>query len=140
MEQTNATFQLVEYRFPTFTFNSTISTTVENKENTLRLELSASGIYTPVSRLFTVRIDLQLSSNEESVIQLRSEATFRFTSETAELPEYFYANSIAIVYPYIRAFCSLMTTQSNNTPIILPVLNLTQLGEELKQNTTILER
>ncbi len=138
MEQTNATFQLVEYRFPTFTFNSTVST--ESKENSLRLELSASGNYTPVSRLFTVRIDLQLSSNEESVIQLRCEATFRFTSELAAIPEYFYANSIAIVYPYIRAFCSLMTTQSNNTHIILPVLNLTQLGEELKQNTTILER
>ena len=140
MEQTNATFQLVEYHFPTFTFNSTASTTVESKEDSLRLGLSASGDYTPVLCLFTVRIDLQLSSNEESVIQLRCEATFRFTSELAAIPEYFYANSIAIVYPYIRTFCSLMTTQSNNTHIILPVLNLTKLGEELKQNTTILER
>lgn len=48
----------------------------------------------------------------------------------------FYANSIAIVFPYIRAFISTVTLQANLvSPILLPTMNLTSLGERLMNNT-----
>lgn len=52
------------------------------------------------------------------------------------MPSYFYRNSIAIVFPYIRAFISTVTLQANIPPIILPTMNLTSLEIPLKQNTT----
>lgn len=139
MEHTNAKFRLIEYRFPTFSFNAPKPYSEEEKEVSIQLKFTPQGLYIPASRLFKVIVDVQISANGESQIQIRCEATFEFERELNDLPDYFYANSIAIVYPYIRAFCSLITTQSNNTGIILPVLNLMGLGEELKQNTTVQE-
>ncbi len=61
---------------------------------------------------------------------------FNDVNSVEEIPDYFYTNSIAIVYPYVRAMVSLMSVQANvGQPIVLPVLNLTPLKETLKQNT-----
>ena len=56
--------------------------------------------------------------------------------EFNDIPGFFYPNSIAILFPYIRAFVSTLTLQANVTPIVLPTLNLTNLQEKLKKNTT----
>ena len=137
MNPTTATFQLVEYSFPEFTFKA-VSHTESDKTVIPSVSFAARGIYSPDSRRFKVIVDMKISTdNEANLLQILCEATFEFGRELDSIPDYFYSNSIAIIYPYVRAFCSLITTQSNNVGIILPVLNLTTLGEKLRQNTTL---
>jgi preprotein translocase subunit SecB len=47
---------------------------------------------------------------------------------------FFTINAPAIVFPYIRAYISNLTTQSGLLAITLPTLNLSALGENLKAN------
>ncbi|EXZ22215.1 pretranslocase subunit SecB family protein, partial [Bacteroides fragilis str. S13 L11] len=54
----------------------------------------------------------------------------------AEIPNFFYPNSIAILFPYVRAFVSTLTLQANIKPILLPTLNLSSLQDTLRENTT----
>ena len=66
-------------------------------------------------------------------------AQYEFRNEIAfeQIPDFFYANSIAIIFPYIRAFISTLTLQANFVPIVLPTLNLTPLRQQLKSNTSV---
>lgn len=76
---------------------------------------------------------------EEVVVQLESIALFQMEDNVKtidEIPDYFYANSIAIVYPYLRAFVSTLTLQSNAKPMVLPTMNLSSLEGDLRKNTS----
>lgn len=60
---------------------------------------------------------------------------FENVSSFDEIPTYFYRNAIAIIFPYVRAFISTVTLQSNIPPVILPTMNLSSLESPLKENT-----
>ncbi len=67
-------------------------------------------------------------------------AVFEFeeTVEFKTIPKHFWSNSIAMVYPYIRAFLTNLVFQADiKQKFILPTLNLSGLGSELKNNTSI---
>lgn len=68
-------------------------------------------------------------------IDCHSEFVFSEQIELCNIPSFFYPNSIAIIFPYIRAFISTLSLQANMNPIILPTMNLTSLQEELRNNT-----
>ena len=71
-------------------------------------------------------------------VNVECTATFRFDPVVAfeEIPDYFYANAIAILFPYLRAYVSLITVQANVPPIILPTMNLSSLAGALRKNTS----
>ena len=56
-----------------------------------------------------------------------------------EIPDFFYPNSLAIIFPYIRAFVSTLTLQANVRPIVLPTVNLMGLTDMLRKETTVEE-
>lgn len=71
-------------------------------------------------------------------IEIELVATFEFSNVNSimEIPEYFYRNAIAIVYPYIRAFVTNIVFQANlKRKIVLPIMNLADLGDSLRENT-----
>lgn len=51
----------------------------------------------------------------------------------------FVVNAPAIIFPYIRAYISSLTALSGMPTLNLPTLNLSQLGETLKDNIEIIE-
>jgi preprotein translocase subunit SecB len=64
-------------------------------------------------------------------------ATFSFDQdlELKDIPDYFYRNSLGIIYPYLRAFVSTITFQANlKPPMILPLFNLTELERSFREN------
>lgn len=71
-------------------------------------------------------------------MRINCKGLFEFKNvETIEdIPDFFYKNSIAILFPYVRAYISLVTTQANVPGIILPTYNLSNLEEKLRNNTT----
>lgn len=72
-------------------------------------------------------------------INILCKACFVFKEPVAfeEIPNYFYLNSIAILFPYIRAFVSIITLQANINALVLPTMNLASLQETLKENTKV---
>lgn len=135
----NAVFSLKQYIFD----QVTIDLSHLDKNSPLSLDINPSGTYNPqtgeydLSFLFQV---MQGQDNENQIVSIRCVAQFIFATPVSpeEFPAMFYANSIAILFPYVRAFVSTVTLQANIIPpIIIPTLNLTSLEGQLRKNTTI---
>ena len=86
---------------------------------------------------FTFKANIDSSESDNILIHCVAEYEFQNVSNKEEIPSFFYANSIAILFPYIRAFVSTVTLQANVKPLMLPTMNLSSLNSELANNTTV---
>lgn len=59
-------------------------------------------------------------------------------SDSNLLKHFFYKNAPAIIFPYVRAYISSLTTLSGIPTILLPTINLSGLSEEIEKNTEII--
>jgi preprotein translocase subunit SecB len=136
-----AAFSIVNYQF------DKVSIDLSNHSNKdLSLSFDTSGIFFNETQNFELRFVVKVTQNTElnqntevkQFAEVSCKGTFKFENiESFEnIPEFFYRNSIAILFPYVRAYLSLVTTQANVPGIILPTLNLSNLETELKKNTT----
>lgn len=134
-----AEFSLIKYQFT----NVELNLENLNEKNDLALELKPKGTFFSDKSDYELIFDFAASTfrNDEKneVVHVVCKAKFHFNNVYAfsDIPEYFYANSIAIMFPYVRAFISTVTLQANITPIILPTLNLSALRDSLKTNTFV---
>lgn len=102
----------------------------------LKIDFNPSGIFDASEKSFYLTFEVKVKDeNDNQFVRVRCKGIFKFDIE--DMPEFFYRNSIAILFPYVRAYISLVTTQANVPGIILPTLNLSGLEQELKQNTII---
>lgn len=131
-EAVKATFKFEEFRIPNFFYNES-----PKGEATLNISIIPKGIYSQGK----FDVELELTARDEDdlnfiIIHVKCIATFRFDERLPlnEVPSYFYKNSIAITFPYIRAFISNLTLQSNTGLIILDLMNLTNLEEEFRNS------
>lgn len=135
-----AAFNFKGYHFK----KATIEFPVEKELYDLQIGFNPSGVFDSRNSLYKLQLEVLVtteeSNNEHTIVEIVCEAEFQFSQkiEINDIPGFFYPNSIAILFPYIRAFVSTLTLQANVAPIVLPTLNLTNLQEKLKQNTTIL--
>lgn len=133
-----AAFSLHSYKVIEFSFNEPTS---ENHK--LGINLSPTGIYYPKQKRFSLLFDFAAVYAENDVdipiLSIKTTAEFTFEEEATleTLPPYFFSNSIAIVFPFVRAFVATLTTIANVKQIILPILNLTSMQDILKNNTTV---
>jgi len=129
------------FAFKNYTFtNVEINMGDFSEASPLDLSFSPSGIYDKSMKTFSLRFAFTASQGDENktIVKIVCIATFEFkeTLDMDAIPEYFYTNSLAIVFPYVRAFVSSVTLQANMvTPILIPTLNLTRLQSSLKANT-----
>lgn len=134
----SASFQLSDYLF---TEIELVHSFIKN--NDLNISFDVSGEFSFVDNKANYKLNFDFSANsrdeENNFIKVACVANFSFENVKSleDIPEYFYQNSIAILFPYVRAYVSLITTQANVQPIILPTLNLSQLSIPLKENTKI---
>lgn len=111
-------------------------------EDTLNIDLIPSGRYIQDEQKFMLNFlfiaDVEKDKNKR-VVEVNCSASFVFKDVLSfnDIPSYFYSNSIAIIFPYIRAFVSTLTLQANYAPIMLPTMNLTDLNDRLKGNVTV---
>lgn len=128
-----AAFRFLEFKIPNFLYNES-----SKKEATLNIQITPTGFYN--NGLFEIWLDLSATDNDDkdfTILQIKCVAIFKFDGELKfeNIPRFFYANSIAIVFPYIRAFISNLTLQANTGLIILDLMNLSNLEVELFENT-----
>lgn len=143
MEQvTQGAFNLTHFHIPSFSYNE-----AAEKFVTIDVQFNPSGIYNPHDGEFKLTISVSITAatqddkkDYQTVISLIANGYFQMKDNLPfdKIPEFFYTNSIAIIFPYVRAFVSTLTVQSGNRLLVLPILNLSALTEVLKSKTVSL--
>ena len=114
--------------------------------NDLRLDIEPQGTFYSEDKTFelffrfsAIAVGQDESETGQNVLEVNCVSSFEFKNvETVEdIPDYFFANSLAIVFPYVRAFVSNITLQANIRPLVLPTLNLSGLQDQLRNNMTV---
>lgn len=133
-----AAFRLDYYRFTKASLDFNIPDDAK-----LNISFKPNGVFHEKEARYELDFDVMVACTETNteVVKVSCMASFSFDGKISisEIPEYFYPNSLAIVFPYIRAFVSTMTLQANVQPVVLPTINLMGLTEELKEQTTVAE-
>lgn len=130
-----AAFYLDNYRFEKVYIDFSKKTS-----NDLDISFDPKGIFDGEKNEFKLIIKFSSKSGQskENFVEIECHSIFKFEENTEfeEIPTYFYRNSIAIIFPYIRAFIGSVTLQANIPPLVLPTLNLSALEIPLKENTS----
>lgn len=130
-----AAFSIINYQFDRVQIDLN-----NHKSKDLALAFETKGLYDNENSTFELQFVVNVSNKvaENPFVEISCKGNFKFenVSSFEEIPDFFYRNSIAILFPYVRAYLSLVTTQANVPGIILPTLNLSNLETELKSKTT----
>ena len=105
----------------------------------LALSFDPKGIIDKRESSFQLHLSVKIEDENKAInIEIQAIANFAFaeTIETEFLENFFYINAPALLFPYLRAYISTLTNLSGFETITLPTLNLAQLGDDLKNNTT----
>ena len=134
-EVSKAAFSLCAYKFVKVEMN--LDSIDPNSKYSIKI--IPSGIFTPDSGIYQLSFTFKAKVDEKEIVNIVCTADYQFNTpmDVNDIPEYFYANSIAIIFPYVRAFVSTVTLQANVIPMLIPTLNLSNLSGELKANTSV---
>lgn len=131
-----ASFSLEKYSFDKVLIDFTL-----NNSKELEINFSPAGVFERQESSSIYKLTFVFTAKNKNAlkpfVEIECNSIFRFANNISfeEIPSYFYANSIAIIFPYVRAFISTITLQSNYSPIVLPTMNLSSLEEPLKTHT-----
>lgn len=129
-----AAFKLDTYKFKKASIDFNIPNNAE-----LNISFNPKGVFYQKENRYELSFDTIITCKETGtpVINISCVAYFSFrgTVSLNEIPDFFYPNSIAILFPYIRAFVSTISLQANTRPILLPTINLIGLTDKLRSNT-----
>ena len=132
-----AAFQLIDYKFDKIKLN--FEDLPANPK--MGIEFKPSGIYKENEGIFalTFEFSANIDNTTDKIVYIRCVALFKFNELIPfhDIPDYFYSNIIAILFPYIRAFVSTVSLQANIRPIIIPTLNLSALKDDLVAATKV---
>lgn len=133
-----ASFSLKDYKFikVELDFSNLNSSSLELIIEPEGVFHHSTGVY-ELAFVFKAIAEMKNENENNQIIFVKCIALFEFNEilNFEDIPDYFYTNSIAILFPYIRAFVSTLTLQANIPPIVLPTMNLISLQEKLKANT-----
>ncbi|NLJ01090.1 MAG: hypothetical protein GX371_08085 [Bacteroidales bacterium] len=95
----------------------------------LEIEIKRTNGVNGESNKFKLLLDVNVRDKNNSLnIDISSEGFFEFDDELSESEKEFFfnINALAILFPYIRAYISTLTSLSGIQPLILPTINLTK--------------
>ena len=120
-------------------FNVTESHYKFNEEGpyNLSVALNSSGIVFSELNQFQLNLDMLVEDEDKKFMcEVKTISMFDFPEE-ADIETMksglFTTNAPAIAFPYIRAYIANLTAQSGLLNIMLPTLNLSGLGKQLKE-------
>lgn len=105
----------------------------------ISLGFSPKGFINKNDGIFQLSLGVKIQDENKSFnIEIESVANYSFENKENldKLDNLFYVNAPALLFPYIRAYISTLTNLSGFEPINLPTLNMTGLGNDLKDNTS----
>jgi len=111
----------------------------DDPSNAIDLKFNPKGVISRENSCFKLQLGVLIEDENHSfLIEVVIVADFYFDNDISpeHLNQYFYINAPALLFPYVRAYISTLTTLSGINAINLPTLNLTALGGQLKDNTS----
>ena len=131
-----------KFQFKGYRINRSLIELDENSNfENLKIAFAVSGLAKRTENLFILNLSVKIKNNENNLnIEVDTIANFLFerVENIEDISGFFYNNSSAILFPYIRAYISTLTNLSGNRSITLPTMNLTNLADELRANTLII--
>ena len=130
-----ASFSLRSYKF-----NHVLLDMVNiNPDIILDIDIKPSGKFLQEKSEFLLSFEFIAKSEDKIVIDINCMACYYLNgiNKIDEIPQYFYSNIIAILFPYVRAFISNLSLQANYKPIVLPTMNLSNLKDDLKAHVIV---
>lgn len=105
----------------------------------LELVITPAGVVFPATNQFQLQLTLEATDRERRIeIRVTALADFSYTDIDDVLNSpFFLQNAPALLFPYLRAYISTLTTQSGIVSVVLPTLNLQSLADLLRQNTQV---
>lgn len=139
LEVQKAAFSFESFKVPKFSFDEG-----NHLGDEVKLGFSPSGRYNPKTGVFELTLNFityDKQNVDRIIFNLTALAFFKFNSPITheEIPDFFYTNAVAIVFPYVRAFVSTLTLQANTKLLKLSLMNLSNLEEPLKNNIVIVD-
>lgn len=138
MKPKAAIFTLVDFKFTTVLIESR-----NYDDSEMEVDFLPTGKFHENEIVFELVLSFKafttVNGIDKPFVKTEMVALFSFAEEIQkieDIPVYFYSNSLAIIYPYIRSFVSSVTLQANLKPIVLPTMNLKELETPLKENTS----
>ncbi len=125
------------FQFENFIINKSIFDLKKGLEvKDLSIDFNPSGRLNFEGGKFELNLGVIISDEKDRLnIEVDSMGFFTFENlDKDDLSNFLYINAPAILFPYLRAYISSLTTLSGLKPIILPTLNLSSLKEELAAN------
>lgn len=104
----------------------------------LKLEINPRGEKNNSKEEFSLFLVVNIEDEDKAFkVNLEAVGFFKYSMKTegATLSNYFFVNAPAILFPYVRAYISTLTTLSGFETITLPTINFTYLGNELAEHT-----
>jgi preprotein translocase subunit SecB len=130
--------ETAKFNFRNFTIDRSVFIKKDGEPSDFSIELDPEGFINKENSCFKLKLKIRVH-DENNIINIEVDTTGNFIFdrelEIHHLNQYFYVNAPAILFPYIRAYISTLSTLSGYKPIILPTLNLTSIGKILEKNT-----
>lgn len=127
--------------FASFSFNSYIIEECKLKQTgkelskEMHFEIEPYGELFETERLFVLTLQVAVKDKEENFradIKIKGRFTYE-TSDNKALLDFICANAPAIMFPYIRAYVSSLSSLSGVSTIIMPTINMIQVGRALRE-------
>lgn len=132
---------------PRFSFTGYIIEKAEININNIKVGKKINFSFTPsgelnkVNKTFELRLGVNITESKDAlVVNLQARAFFIFDNdvEDSSLQNYMIYNAPALLFPYIRAYISTLSSLSGAPTIILPTLNMSNLAPILVKNLNII--
>jgi preprotein translocase subunit SecB len=135
LEVKEAAFSFESFKVSKFSYDES-----NDSGSEIKLGFLPSGVYNQNLMEYELTLKfISYSSEDENkiIFDLTSVSIFKFNTQLDkdDIPPYFYRNSIAIIFPYIRSFISTLTLQANTKLLKLGLMNLSELERPLIDNT-----
>lgn len=129
-----ASFNFINFKIVEFSLKEP-----EILSNDITVSFEPFGLFNAEEKMFELTLGYKAKQGEADFITTKLIAFFDIPSANTieDIPDFFYKNSIAIVYPYLRAFITNLTIQAGQEPIIMPLLNLSELEKPFRDNTKL---
>lgn len=108
----------------------------ENQSENLQIDFKPTGVLNLSEKTFLLELNVKISDKESTLkIEVEFSGYFTFKDSLEEhFENYLLANAPAIIFPYVRAYVTTLTSLSGITPVILPTMNLSGLKTQLQDN------
>lgn len=132
-----SSFQFIEHIITKSIF---INKKINKNKKDYNLNLKPSGILNNESKQFQLALDLEIvDKEEESLLNVEIIGFFKYQGEIEKVKDFLYLNAPALLYPYLRAYVSTLTTLSGLGTYTLPTMNLIGLKNDIEKNIEIIQ-